>query len=59
MGSQKKLADGIKKTQPFVSLMLHDIKPVPSAICMDIEALTKSGVTAIQLRPDVFKRVIL
>lgn len=57
LGSQKKLADALGVTQPFASLVLNEIKPIPPALCMKIQHATKGKVTALMLRPDVFSEI--
>ena len=59
LGGQSRLAKALGKTQPFVSLMLNEQKPVPAGLCMRIEAVTEGQVTAVQILPNVFKPVVL
>ena len=59
VGGQTKLAKELGVTQPFISLLLNQVKPVPASLCMRIEALTEGQVTAVQILPKVFQPVTL
>lgn len=54
-GSQSALADAIGVSKVFVSLMVNKRRKVPAGLCMLIEAKTGGKVSAVELRPDIFK----
>jgi len=56
-GSQKKLGDLLGYTQPFISLMLHEEKEVPSEACRKIQFITNEKSTAEQILPHVFEKI--
>ena len=57
VGGQTKLADALDVTQPFISLVLNEVKKVPAAFCMKIQHITEGEITAIDLRPDIFSPI--
>jgi len=57
VGGQTKLADALHVTQPFISLVLNEVKQVPAAFCMKIQHITEGEITAIDLRPDIFSPI--
>jgi len=57
VGGQTKLADALDVTQPFISLVLNEVKQVPAAFCMKIQHITEGEITAIDLRPDIFSPI--
>jgi len=57
VGGQANLAEALNVTQPFISLVLNEIKQVPASFCMKIEHITQGEITAIDLRPDIFSAI--
>lgn len=56
-GSQQKLADKLGYTQAFISLMLHELKPIPAEACRKLEFITDEESTAEQILPEVFEKI--
>jgi DNA-binding transcriptional regulator YdaS (Cro superfamily) len=54
-GVQAALAKKLKVSPVLVHQWSSGKRPVPAERCMDIEAATDGSVTAVELRPDVFK----
>lgn len=53
-GGQASLARLINKSASFVNQLVTGRRPVPPALCGDIEAAVDNQVTREDLRPDVF-----